>query len=197
MASISPVSAVNATDSYKSTKSAVSTSADTSTKAASPAVVVTTGTNGTVLPDRPKMNKIQSEQDRRVKQFQELVTKMFGVQANSLEDAVKAVQEADLSKLDPETVAAAQKEVADDGYWGVEQTSARILDFAKAISGGDQSKIDILIAAVEEGFAAAAKLWGGELPEISKQTLEAVRAGFDAWKNQGKEKPADKDKATA
>ena len=36
--------------------------------------------------------------------------------------------------------AQAQADIAEDGYWGVNQTSDRILDFAKALSGNDKSK---------------------------------------------------------
>ena len=38
----------------------------------------------------------------------------------------------------------AQEEISEDGYWGVKQTSDRILDFAKALSGNDSSKADLL-----------------------------------------------------
>ena len=43
-----------------------------------------------------------------------------------------------------QTHSAGQKDIAEDGYWGVEKTSDRILDFAKALSGGDKDKADEL-----------------------------------------------------
>ncbi len=87
-------------------------------------------------------------------------------------------------KADAQTIAQAQKDVAEDGYWGVKQTSERILDFAKAISGGDSSKIDLLTDAIKDGFKQAEKMWGGELPEISQQTYDAVMKGMEDWKNE-------------
>ena len=33
--------------------------------------------------------------------------------------------------VDADTIAQAKKDIAEDGYWGVEKTSDRILDFAK------------------------------------------------------------------
>ena len=33
--------------------------------------------------------------------------------------------------------------------------------------------------AFKKGYKQAEKTWGGELPEISKQTYDAVMAGFD------------------
>jgi hypothetical protein len=55
------------------------------------------------------------------------------------------------------------------------------LDFAVAISGGDPSRIDVLRRAVERGFDAAERQWGGNLPEISERTRDAVMEGFDQW----------------
>jgi hypothetical protein len=87
-------------------------------------------------------------------------------------------------KADAQTIAQAKEDVSEDGYWGVKQTSERILDFAKALSGGDSSKIDTLTDAIKKGFKQAEKLWGGELPEISGQTYDAVMQGIEEWKKE-------------
>ncbi|MBO5099827.1 MAG: hypothetical protein J6B63_00770, partial [Treponema sp.] len=84
-------------------------------------------------------------------------------------------------EVDDATRIQAQKDVAEDGYWGVEQTANRILDFAKALAGNDSSKFEEMKAAVEKGFEIAEELWGGELPEISDRTYERVMQGFDEW----------------
>ena len=34
-------------------------------------------------------------------------------------------------------------------------------------------------SAFEKGYKQAEKTWGGELPDISKQTFDAVMKGFD------------------
>lgn len=78
--------------------------------------------------------------------------------------------------------AQAQADIADDGYWGVEQTSDRIVDFAKALSGGDPAKADTMLEAFKKGFEAATKSWGKELPDISQRTYDAVLKKIDAWK---------------
>ena len=57
--------------------------------------------------------------------------------------------------VDADTIAQAQKDIAEDGYWGVEKTSDRILDFAKALSGGDKDKADELLNAFKKGFSQA------------------------------------------
>ncbi len=83
----------------------------------------------------------------------------------------------------PEAIAQAKKDIAEDGYWGVEQTSDRIVEFAKALSGGDPAKADELFDAFVKGFKEATKAWGKELPDISKRTYEAVEQKFNDWKN--------------
>ena len=79
-------------------------------------------------------------------QLQNLVTKLLGKQAGKytkLADLFKDIQ------ADPATIEQAQKDIADDGYWGVEQTSDRLVSMAQALSGGDTSKADTLIAAIK------------------------------------------------
>lgn len=84
------------------------------------------------------------------------------------------------------TVSEAAKEqakelVSENGYYGVEQTSDRILKFAQALSGDDKSKADKLLAAFKKGYDNATKAWGKELPEICKKTYEAVEEKFNNW----------------
>ncbi|MDL2236676.1 hypothetical protein LJC56_02445 [Christensenellaceae bacterium OttesenSCG-928-K19] len=75
--------------------------------------------------------------------------------------------------------------IGEDGPLGVKQVSQNILDFAKAISGGDPSKIDVLKNAFIKGFDEVANMFGGrdKMPEISQKTYDAVMTGFDAWEN--------------
>lgn len=80
-------------------------------------------------------------------------------------------------------IAKAQEDIGENGYYGVKQTSQRILDFAKAITGGDPSKIDEMRKMAQKAFDDVAKIMGGwnNLPDVSKQTYEAVMKGFDEW----------------
>lgn len=83
--------------------------------------------------------------------------------------------------VSPEIRAQAQKDIADDGYWGVEQTSERLFSFAKAISGGDTSKAETLIKAMEKGFRQATKSWGDTLPSICQKTLDTATEKIRNW----------------
>ncbi len=85
--------------------------------------------------------------------------------------------------VDAATKAQAQEDISEDGYWGVNKTSDRILDFAKALSGDDPDKAEELLDAFKKGFKEATKTWGKDLPDISSKTYDAVLEKFDAWKN--------------
>jgi hypothetical protein len=86
----------------------------------------------------------------------------------------------------------AQKAISEDGYYGIEQTSERIVEFAKVLTGGDTSKIDEMRKAFEKGFKEATKSWGKELPSISKDTYDAVMKKFDDWANADSDSDASK-----
>ncbi len=71
-----------------------------------------------------------------------------------------------------------------EGYYSVEAVSDRIVDFAISISGGDKSKLEELIAAIDKGFGQAREAFGRELPEICDQTYTAIMQKLDDWKNE-------------
>lgn len=85
--------------------------------------------------------------------------------------------------VDADTIAQAKKDIAEDGYWGVDQTSDRILDFAKALSGDDPDKADMLLEAFKKGYKQATGDWGAELPSLCKDTYDAVVEKFHKWKD--------------
>ena len=84
----------------------------------------------------------------------------------------------DLTAVTPEE---AQELVSDDGYFGVEQTSERIVQFAVGIAGGDPSRIDAIKEGINKGFAEAKKAFGDWLPDISYDTYDAVMTKLDEW----------------
>ncbi|GAB6094294.1 hypothetical protein JCM14469_05460 [Desulfatiferula olefinivorans] len=71
--------------------------------------------------------------------------------------------------------------ISENGYWGVEQTSERIFQFAVNSAGGDVSRLEEIRGAIEKGFQMALDAFGGELPDISYQTHQAVMDKLDAW----------------
>ena len=54
---------------------------------------------------------------------------------------------------------------------------------AQALSGGDVSKADQLIDAIQKGFEQATKAWGDELPDICKQTIDTAVEKMKNWRD--------------
>ena len=135
--------------------------------------------------DYKRVEKLKADAKQRTSQLRSLVEKMMTKQGTAIANADSMwsfLAEGNFT-VDEETQKQAQADIAEDGYWGVEQTSDRILDFAKALSGNDPEKADLLIDAFKKGFDDATKSWGKDLPDISKRTYDAVLEKFDKWKN--------------
>lgn len=129
--------------------------------------------------------KLKADAEARVAQLKSIVEQLITKQSNTFanaNDMWSILREGNFT-VDAETKAQAQADIAEDGYWGVNQTSDRIIDFAVALTGGDSSKLGKMLDAFKEGYAQAEKTWGGELPEISKQTYDAVVEKFDKLMN--------------
>lgn len=125
--------------------------------------------------------KMKTDQEEHQKQLQSMVEQMLSKQGQAFNSAngIWSILAGGNLEVDEATKLQAQKDIAEDGYWGVKQTSERILDFANALTGGDPDKIEDMREAFKKGYEQAEKTWGGELPEISKQTYDAVMSGFD------------------
>ena len=132
--------------------------------------------------------KMKADAEQRTAQLRSLVEKMMSQQGATIgkADSMWRFLADGNFTVDAATKAQAQADIAEDGYWGVEQTSDRILDFAKALAGGDSDKADELLAAFKKGFQQATGTWGKDLPDISKRTYDAVLEKFEQWKNGSK-----------
>ncbi len=137
--------------------------------------------------DRKKIiQQLKADDAMRQQQLLDIVHKMMGKQAktygiaNSDEDDSiwKFLAKGDFT-VDAATKAQAQEDISENGYWGVKQTSDRILDFAKALAGDNPDKLEQMRSAFEKGYKQAEETWGGKLPDISRQTFDAVMKGFD------------------
>lgn len=135
----------------------------------------------TYTPDTNLINKLKADADARTAQLRSLVEQMLGKQANTFGQATDIWQflRSGNYTVDPATKAQAQADIAEDGYWGVNQTSDRIIQFANALTGGDPDKIEEMREAFKKGYKQAEKTWGGSLPDISQRTYDAVMKKFD------------------
>lgn len=116
----------------------------------------------------------------RQNQLSSLVQKMFSKQAGvaNLSDLFSPEN---LKKVSAADIAQAKEDVSEDGYWGVKQTSQRLFDFASALAGDDPEKMKEMQDAMEKGFKQAEKAWGGKLPDICQETIDAANKLFDDY----------------
>ena len=109
--------------------------------------------------------------------LRELVVNMLKEQGVEFQ-TTNGNQEIDISNLSQEE---ATELIGEDGYFGVGQTSDRIVDFAISLAGGDPSRLAAIKEGVEKGFSEALDAFGGSLPDISYDTYDAVTNKLDAW----------------
>lgn len=148
----------------------------------------TTVSNKKYKQDTALVAKLKADAQARQSQFRSLVEQMMSKQGKAIgnADSMWKFLAGGNFTVSASVKAQAQADIADDGYWGVNQTSDRMVEFAKALSGGDPSKAEEMRAAFEKGFKQATGTWGKKLPDISHKTYDAVMSKFDAWANEGK-----------
>ena len=137
------------------------------------------------------VKQLKADQESRQQQLTNIVKQMMGQQATTFatsDDSMwKFLAKGDFT-VDAETKAKAQKDIAEDGYWGVEQTSDRIVSFATALAGDDSKALEKMRDAFVKGYKQAEKQWGGKLPDISQRTYDAVMKKFDSLSSKKEEK---------
>ena len=133
--------------------------------------------------DQITVDRLKAEADRRTQGLRELVKKLLLKQGETFSDETDIYKQLREGKVlvDDETRAQAQKDIAEDGYWGVEQTSDRLVEFAKALSGSDPEKANLMIDAVKKGLGEAKKAWGGNLPDICQRTIDTTIKKLEDW----------------
>lgn len=139
------------------------------------------------------VQQLKQEQAARQESLISIVHDMMGQQAKSYsmatgDDSIWRFLASGDFTVDAATKAQAQKDIAEDGYWGVTQTSQRLFDFASALAGDDVDKMREMQEAMEKGFRQATAAWGRSLPDISKRTMDAANQLFtDYYKSKGVE----------
>lgn len=115
---------------------------------------------------------LQEQAEKATETLRNLVQKLL------LEQGKKA---AEGTSLHANAVEQARQSIAEEGDFGVEAVSDRIVDFAIAVAGDDKSKLEELKAAIDRGFKEAGKSFGRDLPDICHQTYDAVMKKLDQW----------------
>lgn len=132
------------------------------------------------------VNQLKADLDSRKQSLVNIVQSMMGKQAKTFsvandENAMwKFLASGDYT-VDAATKEQAQKDISEDGYWGVKQTSQRLFDFASALAGDDVNKMKQMQSAMMKGYKQAQGAWGTELPSISQETVDAANKLFDDY----------------
>jgi len=127
------------------------------------------------------VNKLKADAEARISQMRDLVSQMMSQQGSTIgkADSMWRFLANGNFTVSADVKAQAQKDIADDGYWGVDQTSSRIVDFAVALAGDDPKQLEKMRDAFKKGFDQATNTWGKKLPDISQRTYQAVMDKFD------------------
>ena len=105
------------------------------------------------------VKQLKADQESRQQQLISIVQKMMTGQAatssvangTNSDDIWKFLAKGDFT-VDAATKAQAQKDISEDGYYGVKQTSERLFDFASALAGDDVEKMKKMQTAMQKGF---------------------------------------------
>ncbi len=189
---VNGVSGVYSTGNTAVNKSAEQAAVGTENKASSDVAAVYEKSSGEQAKATYSINKMSAEdraalvqqlkQDQldRQNQLAELVQRMFSEQAG-VSKLSELFSPENLKNVSAEDIAQAKKDIEEDGYWGIKQTSQRLFDFASALAGDDPEKMKEMQEAMEKGFKEATGAWGDELPDICKDTLAAANKMFDEY----------------
>ncbi len=129
--------------------------------------------------DKNTILKLKAEADKSYDGLRRLVEELLTRQGKTF----KFLEPDTIIEIDDKARLEAEALIGPDGELGVEKTSQRIVDFAIAASGGDKSKLETLRNAIDRGFKEAEKILG-KLPEISRQTYDAIMEKLDAWEKE-------------
>ncbi len=132
--------------------------------------------------DNVEVNRLITENEKRIKEFKETIQKMVVKQGETYNLTLNN-QKLNISIEESQKAA---ESIADGGEFSVDAVATRIMDMAMALSNGDKTKIGLLKDAVIQGFKKAGLEFndGKGLPEICNKTYDEVMKRFEKWENE-------------
>lgn len=135
-------------------------------------------------------NKLTAEQISSLKQqvqdsMQALVKDMLGTQAEIAKlpdgsiDFDALAQQLGMGTT-PETAAEA---IGENGMWGVNAVSTRLIDMAMSLTQGNPEMVGEMREAIRKGFEAVGDL--DSLPQVCQDTYEETMKRLDYWETHG------------
>ncbi len=139
-------------------------------------------------PDVATISRLKAESDRIFNSMREVVKQMLekqGMTFNEVRTSDKAseITAETMGETSETSGADAASLIGEGGALSPEKLSDTLLQYAKALSGDDKSKVGLLRDAITQGFDEAKKLLGGKLPEISQKTYDLTMKKLDDWEN--------------
>lgn len=128
------------------------------------------------------LEQLRDAEEQRVAAFQDTIRSMMAQQGQTVNLTFRGI---DLHVTEQQS-AEAKKAISEGGEYSINAVSDRIMNMAKALSGGDSSKISMLREAVQKGFGGAMSLLGrkqDDMPSITKDTYSEIMNRFDEWEN--------------
>lgn len=129
--------------------------------------------------DKLTVDQLKKDSERAYATLRQIVNDLLRRQGKTLD----ILQNDDVVRVDQTARLEARELIGANGPLGIEATSDRIVNFAKALSGGDTSKLNALRGAIDKGFKEAEKMLG-KLPEISQKTYDRIMEKLDAWEEE-------------
>ncbi len=132
-------------------------------------------------------NTVPAREAAKYAALSRLIESLFGLQGKSGSQVSAPASQQNSGAASPETRGQAEdaaeywQVISEDGYWGVTQTSQRIIKLVISLSCGDTSRLETLKGAIQKGFEGAEHSWGKALPDICRQTMDAALDGLDEW----------------
>mgnify|MGYP004428713371 CR=1 FL=1 len=120
------------------------------------------------------VSQLKADAQSRTEQMTSIVTKMLqkqGVTIGKADDMWKVLAGGNFT-VDAATKAQAQADIAEDGYWGVSQTSQRIFDFAMALSGGDKDTMEKMRSAFAKDTSSYIVYANGDIVLKSEGSMD-------------------------
>ncbi len=135
-----------------------------------------------------RVHGIQSESERKIGDFSQIISKFFNVQSDLGRIAYSGEKLADIvtkrvHKATPDEISAAQAQLGPGGFYSPDAVAERIMQMAMNLSGGDSTKVGALKESFVKGFDQATAAWGSKLPDVCHETYEKVMAAFDKWES--------------
>lgn len=129
--------------------------------------------------DKVTIDQLKRDSEKAYSHLRQLVASLLERQGKTFE----SLDPNEIVEIDETARAEANELISENGPLGVEATSDRIVNFAKAISGGDKSKLDTLKKAIDQGFKEAEKILG-KLPDISQKTYARIMEKLGEWEEE-------------